>query len=98
MFDPPYFAVHEGQRSDKALARKLRALFHAAARAIEYLPPSFGMATEPESRGRQLAGELRNPIPANTMPRVRTEVALQCLYPDEDATLVDLCTTCGPRW
>ncbi len=30
----------------------------------------------------------RNPIPANAMPRVRLEVALQYVYPDEDATLL----------
>ena len=30
----------------------------------------------------------RNPIPANAMPRVRMEVALQYIYPDEDATLL----------
>jgi integrase len=30
----------------------------------------------------------RNPIPANAMPRVRTEVALQYIYPDEDAALL----------
>ena len=30
----------------------------------------------------------RNPIPANAMPRVRTEVALQYVYPDEDASLL----------
>src|ERR1700733_13856569 len=30
----------------------------------------------------------RNPIPANAMPRVKTEVALQYIYPDEDATLL----------
>jgi integrase len=30
----------------------------------------------------------RNPIPANAMPRVKLEVALQYIYPDEDAALV----------
>jgi integrase len=30
----------------------------------------------------------RNPIPANAMPRVKVEVALQYIYPDEDATLL----------
>lgn len=30
----------------------------------------------------------RNPIPANAMPKVRTTVALQFLYPDEDAQLM----------
>jgi hypothetical protein len=30
----------------------------------------------------------RNPIPANAMPKVRTEVALQYVYPDEDTTLL----------
>jgi hypothetical protein len=30
----------------------------------------------------------RNPIPANAMPRVRTTVALQFLYPDEDVELM----------
>ncbi len=30
----------------------------------------------------------RNPIPANAMPRVKLEVALQYLFPDEDAALL----------
>jgi len=30
----------------------------------------------------------RNPIPANAMPRTRTEVALQWLYPNEDVALL----------
>jgi integrase len=30
----------------------------------------------------------RSPIPANAMPRVRTEVALQYIYPDEEAALM----------
>jgi integrase len=35
----------------------------------------------------------RNPIPANAMPRVRTEVALQYVYPDEDAELLGCIAT-----
>ncbi len=38
----------------------------------------------------------RNPIPANAMPRVKVEVALQYVYPDEEAKLVG-CTARDPE-